>query len=314
MDEFSERAWGKTHAWPDRAIAALAARQRALVTYRQLIALGASRTAIAGAVRRGRLHRIHHGVYALVPAAVLPALALEQAALLACGPRALLSHRTAAALWGVLDCAAGCVEVTIVGGDAGRRRSGIAVHRVRALDRRDVRRHERLPLTAPARTLLDNAPSLPDRQLERAFDEALARRLTSRTALREMLARHPTRAGAPRLRALLEEGRAPTFTRSEAEERLLNLLRLGGLPAPECNATLGRFEVDFLWRRERVVLEVDGYAFHAARRCFEADRRRDNELHAAGFHTIRVTWRQLTREPEAVLVWTAAAIARREPP
>jgi very-short-patch-repair endonuclease len=201
--------------------------------------------------------------------------------------------------------------VTVVAGEAGRRRAGIHVHRAAFLDRRDIRLHQGIPITAPARVLLDIAPNLTDRELERAFDEALVRRRTSRREVREMLSRYPKRTGCGPVRELVEGDRWTTRTRSEAEELFLELTRKGGLPHPEINVRLGRYEVDFLWRQQRVVVEIDGYAYHSSRAALERDHRRDAELQATGYLVIRISWRELTREPEAVLVRIALALARR---
>lgn len=300
-------------AWPDAQLASVAARQRALVTRRQLRALGVSSSAIGRALARGRLHPIHRGVYALVERSALPVLAIEQAALLACGSRALISHGSAAALWGLCPPDPGpvAVTVTIVAGEAGRSRAGIAVQRVGALDRRDIRRRSSLPVTSPARTLLDQAAVLFDRALERQLDEALVRRLTSRSAIGEMLDRCPRRGGARRLRDLIDPERTTSFTRAESEERMLALLRRGGLPMPETNVRMQSIEVDFLWRKERVIVEVDGWASHGTHAAFERDRRRDAHLENDGWRVLRFTWRRLTGEPEAVLVEIATALALR---
>lgn len=298
-------------AWPDAQIARAAARQRALITHRQLRALGVSSSAIGRAVARGRLHPIHRGVYALVERSALPALAIEQAALLACGPRALISHGSAAALWGLCPPEPRPVAVTIVAGEAGRSRAGIAVHRVGVLHRRDIRRRGSLPITSPARTLLDQAAVLSDRALELELDEALVRRLTSRSAIGELLDGCPRRAGARRLRDLIDPERNTTFTRAESEERMLALLRRGGLPMPETNVRMQSIEVDFLWRDERVIVEVDGWASHGTPAAFERDRRRDAHLENDGWRVLRFTWRRLTGEPEAVLVEIATALALR---
>jgi very-short-patch-repair endonuclease len=297
--------------WPDGSIATVAARQRALITSRQLLGLGVSSSAIGRAVARRRLHPIHRGVYALVTRPALPALALEQAALLACGPRALISHASAAALWGLCPPLTESVAVTVVAGEAGRSRPGITVHRVHTLDRRDARRRSALPVTSPARTLLDRAPVLSDRQLERELDEALVRRLTSRTAIGELLDRCRRRSGTPRLRELIDPERTTTFTRAESEERMLALLRRGGLPMPETNVRMQSIEVDFLWRDERVIVEVDGWTSHGTRAAFERDRGRDARLENDGWRVLRFTWRRLTGEPEAVLVEIATALALR---
>jgi very-short-patch-repair endonuclease len=121
-----------------------------------------------------------------------------------------------------------------------------------------------------------------------------------------VIARYPRRRGSRPLRLLLELERAPALARSEAEERLLALIRAAKLPDPDVNARLGPYEVDFLWRRHNLVVEIDGFAFHSSRSAFERDRARDADLIAAGFRVIRVTWHQVTRRPEA----TAALISR----
>jgi very-short-patch-repair endonuclease len=151
---------------------------------------------------------------------------------------------------------------------------------------------------------------VPPGDLERAVAEAERRRLASRSRLAALLARHTRRPGTRALRALVEAQERPAFTRSEAEQRLLRLVRKARLPAPDVNASLHGFEVDFLWRDAALVLEVDGYAFHSGRAAFEQDRRRDAELAARGLTVIRVTWRQLADEPEAVVVRIGQALAR----
>jgi very-short-patch-repair endonuclease len=303
--------WVVVPAWPDARSADVAGRQRGLITHGQLLGLGVSSSAIGRAVARGRLHRVHHGVYSVIARPALPPLAAEQAALLACGPRALLSHASAAALWGLAPAPPGPVTVTLVGTEKGRSRPGIVVHRVRTLDRRDARRHSSLPVTSPARTLLDRAPTLDARALERELDEALVRRLASRTAIGETLVRSPGRPGCALLRALIEPERGTTFTRAESEERMLALLRRGGVEAPETNVAMGSIEVDFMWRRERLIVEVDGWASHRTYAAFERDRRRDAALENDGWRVLRFTWRRLTREPEAVLADIATALALR---
>lgn len=126
----------------------------------------------------------------------------------------------------------------------------------------------------------------------------------------QLLERYPARSGVPRLRALLDAG-PPALTRSEAEERLLALVLRARLPRPRTNARVAGYEADLLWPEERLVVEVDGYAFHASRHAFEADRRRDTAFTAAGFRVIRVTWRHLTDEPETVVARLAQALISR---
>jgi very-short-patch-repair endonuclease len=181
---------------------------------------------------------------------------------------------------------------------------------VRRLDPRDVARRKGLPITAPARTLLDLATVLSPRTLERAFDEAMRMRIVNERLLRELLDRSPGRHGAKALTALLVRTEGPAFTRSEAEERLLALIRAARLPPPELNVRVRRHEVDFLWRDAGLVVEVDGFAYHSTRAAFERDRLRDAELEAMGLRVIRVTWRQIAEEPHALVARLAQARTR----
>lgn len=277
------------------------------MTRAQLLAAGIGRGAIQWRLDAGRLHRIYAGVY-LVGDLAAPPLAKQMAAVLACGERAVISHRSAAALWRLLpDRPHADPEVTVAAARA-RQRRGIRTHRTASLDRRDVRRIERIPVTAPARSLLDLAAVAGAHELERAVAEAERRRLVRRRELTDELQRHRRRAGTASLLAVLDRDGGPAWTRSEAERRLLRLVRAARLPTPELNVHVGDFEVDFLWREERVIIEVDGYAVHSPRPAFERDRSRDAELQARGFRVIRVTWRQLTGESEALLARLARAL------
>jgi very-short-patch-repair endonuclease len=253
------------------------------------------RNAVDRRVKSRRLKRMHRGIYLV--GAVAPALASEMAAVLAGGEAAVLSHRSAAELWKLLTYPANSpIEVTIPVGDRGRSRRGIRVHRAK-LERDETTRRDRIPITAPARTILDLAAAVSARELEQAVALATRRHHASRTSLLSLLARYPRRRGTPALRALLEHRERPALTRSEAEERLLDLIRRADLPAPEVNVQLDGYEVDFLWQGERLVVEVDGFAFHGDRRQFEADRRRDAHLTARGFRVMRVTWRRSPKSP-----------------
>jgi very-short-patch-repair endonuclease len=297
--------------WPDREIGRLAAGQQALITRAQLIGLGVGRGAIQHALSRGRLHLMHRGVYALVASTALPPLAAERAAVLACGDSAVLGCHSAAAVWTIRPFLAGDVEVLVVGKETGRRRPGICVHRVADLHLRDILSHDGIPITSPARAILDISPQLSERSLERAFDEALVRKIMTIGAVNAVLARYPHARGAGRIRALARPDRKTTATRSKGEEQFLTMVRKARLPDPEVNVRLGRFVADFLWRRERIVLEVDGYDYHRGRGAFERDHERDAEHQHSDFLVIRATWRQLEETPEAVLVWVATALARR---
>ncbi len=222
----------------------------------------------------------------------------------------MLSHRSAAIVWQLLPTPrrAAALDVTVPARNPGTR-PGIRVHRVAALDGHDVRSRHALPITSPARALLDLAASAAE--LEQALGEAYARRLVRRTDLASVLARYPHHRGRTSLQTLLAAELPPARLRSQAERRFLDLVRRGRLPAPEANARVGRHEVDFLWRSERVIVEVDGFQFHSSRAAFERDRLRDAELQAQGYRVMRVTWRQMTGEPEAVLVRLARLLASR---
>jgi very-short-patch-repair endonuclease len=189
--------------------------------------------------------------------------------------------------------------------------AGIRAHRVRHLPQQDLTLVEGVPVTNPSRTILDISGSVALRDLEQAIARAEREGMTNRAELL-MLLRRPRRKGFRALSVLLNAGVPLSLTRSPAEERLLLLVRRAQLPPPELNVSLGAFEVDFLWRMRRVVVEVDGFAHHASRKSFEGDRRRDARLAADGYRVIRFTWRQLETEPEAVLVQLAQTLARAE--
>jgi very-short-patch-repair endonuclease len=282
-----------------------------MVAYDQLRVAGISRRGIERRVAAGRLHRIHRGVYAVGHTAAAP-LAYEAAALLACGDGAVLSHRSAAAAWGLIDVPPTVAEVTVVGPDCGRR-PGVRVRRARRLEGDDRALRSGLSLTAPARTLLDLAAVLGPRGLARAANEAFVAGLADEGDLRAVLVRCPGRRGGPQLRQLLAETGGPTLTRSEAERRLLELIAAADLPAPATNVKVGRYEVDLLWRDERLVVEVDGYAFHGTRTAFERDRLRDADLQARGLAVVRVTWRQIVDAPAATVARIARVVGARSP-
>jgi very-short-patch-repair endonuclease len=233
------------------------------------------------------------------------------AAVLACGNGAVLSHRSAAALWSVgpYTIDGDPIDVTVVGPRRGCR-PGIRAHHVRSLEGDEVTTLQRIPITAPARTLLDLARVASARELEAAVAEAERRYLTTERELLALFARHRARRGTRALRHLLDRGTRPALTRSEAEKRCLGLIRRARLDPPEVNVRLGPYEVDFLWREQRLVVEVDGFAYHSDRAAFERDRRRDADLAALGYTVVRVTWRQLVDEPAAVVARVAQALAR----
>jgi very-short-patch-repair endonuclease len=271
------RDWGDMHAG-DRAIAAIAARQCGVVTVAQLADAGIGRRAVAHRVEHGRLTRIFRGVYQVGP--IAGNRSREMAAVLATG--GVLSHHSAAAVWGFRPEHDGDVHIATT--TEARSRRGLTIHRCRSVHA--VVRHG-LPLTTAEKTLRDLAPLLPTADYDRAFEQAQVLNLV------------PKRPGDE-----------PRFTRSEGERRLLALVRAAGLPVPITNTKVAGWEVDALWPRQNLVVEVDGFAFHGNRAAFERDRRKDAALIAAGYRVVRITWRRLVREPEAIV----ALLARLLPP
>jgi predicted transcriptional regulator of viral defense system len=284
----------------DDGIAALAARQYGVVARAQLAALGLGRGAIDRRLSRGRLHPLHRGVYA-VGHRVVSREGWWMAAVLAAGPGAVLSHRSAAALWGLRGDPATRVEVSVPCKQ--RSRPGITVHYA-PLPADEVTDNDGIPTTTAARTLLDLAAILQPQELERTLEQAEANRLTDHTPLDALLTRYPNRQGTKSLRAILHNGRhSANATRSELEDRFLALLDAHGLPRPEINVWLpdAGVEVDCLWRARRLIAELDSRKHHATTAAFERDRARDRTLQAAGWRVIRITWRQLHDHPEAVV-------------
>jgi very-short-patch-repair endonuclease len=287
----------------DERIAAVACTQRGFVSRRQLLAAGISTAAITRATAAGRLRPYHRGVYAVGHSAPV-ALGPETAALLAVRDGAALSHETAAAIWGLRSAAADLVHLVVEGGRAASL-AGVQVHRASTVDSRI---HQGLPVTSAASTVVQLAAGLTDRQLEFLVDQVIVTGLASADEIRRLLHRQPSLTGRRRVLVLLDDRSHPTLTRSEAEELLLALLRQAQLPAPQVNARLHGYEVDFYWSAHRLVVEVDGFRFHSSRRAFEHDRRKDAALSAMGIATIRVTWRQLQHEPYAVIARIAQAL------
>jgi very-short-patch-repair endonuclease len=291
--------WREMH--PDRRVMAVAGRQHGCVSLPQLLSAGLRRRAVAHRVERGVLRRLHRGVYLVGP--LEAPLSRFMAAVLAVGDGAVLSHASAAAVWELMPLGTGTVDVTVAASGP-RSRPGIRVHRVRNLPADDAARHRNLPLTSPARTLLDLAATLPSRDVARAVETAEQRRLTTHAGLTHHLTRFRASRGAAHLRAALR----PTsqLTRSEAERRFLALVREARLPPPAANTRVGGHEVDFLWPAKRLIVEIDGYAFHSTRAAFERDRVRDADLHARGYRVLRITPRRLVDEPAAVVAAIAA--------
>lgn len=293
----------------DRLICSIAERQHGVVARYQLLRAGAGRRAVGHRIQQGRLHLVHRGVYA-VGYRNLTREGRWMAATLAGGPGAALRRRSAATLWGIRywDSA----QVELVASSQRRDRPGIAF-RWCVLRADELTRKDGIPVTTPARTLLDLASILNRSQLERAINEAEIRRLDGTLSLGEMVDRHPHQPGSANLRQVLADGRGgERITRSELETEFLSFLDAYRLPRPRVNALVEtparRYEADCVYTAERLILELDGYAIHATRRTFEEDRARDRALTTAGWRVVRITWRQLREDPRSLAGYIRALL------
>lgn len=281
----------------------LALQQHGALALWQLAELGLTRQAVCSRVAAHRLHRIHQGVYALVPPGLLQPLGHTMAAVLACGHGAALSHHSAGSLLNLMQSHRAVIDVTVSSRN-GHRRAGIQIHRSSTLRPEDIKRVQGIPCTTPSRTILDLAGVLPRRRLERLLDEAEAEQLFDLEGLVEQLNHNTGRSRAvSALRRVLDEHQVgSTATDNDFGELFLAFSREMGLPDPEVQPwlDLGDGEMmirpDFVWREQRLIVETDGAKHHDTRLRFEQDRRRDQRAAAAGFQTIRVTKRQLTTD------------------
>ena len=280
---------------PDQRLAELAGRQHGVVTRDDLRALGFSEAMIKGRVASGRLHRLYRGVYA-VGHTVLNRHAHYLAAVMAGGAGTVLSHRSAAAVWGIRPTDAARVDVTVAHTSGFRSTSRIAVHRSRRAI--DVILKDGIPVTTPGQTLADLATALPRRALEKAAETA--------EALRLHVAVPEGHAGTKRLAEAMGHDLSTT-TRSPLEDAFLELCDAYGIPRPLVNTIVEGYEVDFCWPDARLIVETDGHTRHGTREAFERDRARDARLTALAWRVMRFTRRRIAAEPVSVAVEVLAA-------
>jgi predicted transcriptional regulator of viral defense system len=284
-------------------IGELAERQHGVVTLHQLQLAGLSRSAVSRRAAVGRLHRVHRGVYAVGR----PRLTMHGrwlAAVLACGGGAALSRRSAAGLSGLRQDGRLATDVCVPCAGV-RSRPGIDLHRSTTLAEQDITTVDGIPCTTVARTLVDLGDVVNRRAVEKAVDQAEVLRVFDLRAVHEVLDRVGPRRGAGILRAVLAEYEGPTITRRELEERFLALVRQASLPSPAVNAWIATsdgvsYQADFLWRKEKLIVETDGRDVHTTRKAFESDRLRDQRLTLAGFTVVRFTWAQVVDDPRRV--------------
>jgi hypothetical protein len=290
----------------DRGIVEVASRQERVISAEQLAALELNGAAVDLRVGRGQLHRIHRGVYA-VGTPELTFRGRLWAAVLACGEPSAgkvgISFWAAAAAWDLFSSVRKEIDVTTRG--EGPSRPGIRVHRQ---DVEFVFQDDGLPVTTPSQIAIDLAPRLSRARLQQLCHRAEHRHLLDARALDAALARGPR--GAKNLRSVLEDlGRTgPQLARNEFETLFLELVDRYEIPTPEVNAPLGHYVADFLWRDNRMIVELDGAETHLTSTAFEADRMRDVQLQLAGWRVLRFTWTQLIEQAGYVARSVLAAL------
>jgi Transcriptional regulator, AbiEi antitoxin/Protein of unknown function (DUF559) len=286
----------------DQELADLADEQSGLASLAQVEDRGLGARGASHRAASGRLHRVHRGVYAVGHRSIGRAGALR-AAVLACGEGAVVSHGTAAAMWGLWNRWPVLVDV-IVPCEAGRKIDGIRAHRCRYPHPEEVTMRGGVPCTTPARTLVDNAGTYGRPRLQRFVEEALVRKLLDFGALDLAMHRAKGRRGIRALDAIAERWRMPSGeapdVRSVFEARILPPLVAIGFDWPECNRTLKiggeKFIADFYWPQQRLLVETDGEATHGTPVAFSGDRRRDQVLMSEGYRATRVTWAHMRDE------------------
>jgi hypothetical protein len=288
---------GKGDNRPDVRVARLAGEQWGVLSLDELRSCGLRRGVVESRVRNGHLHPLYRGVYAVGHANVTRE-GRFLAAVKACGPNAVLSHFSAAALYGLVRWDERYPEVTLAD-TTPRNHRGIRTHRTTMPDRT---RHKGIPVTTPARTLIDLAAIFDYRALRRAVREA-QRNLVTIGQIREQLDRLGPRPGVANLRKILATGHAPA--RSELEDAVLDLILGAGFQRPDVNKPLhinGRKLIpDFRWPEQRLVIEADGAEWHDDRLAREDDAERQAILEAHGERVIRITWAQTVAHPSQTL-------------
>jgi hypothetical protein len=282
--------------------------QQGAVHLNQLRVIGWTTAEIKTRVRRGEWQRRYRCVFIVGDPALLP-LAGHSAALLSLGPLAVLSHRTAVELWGLITATPDrLIDVSVLA-DAVRPRPYVRAHLLSRLDDKDTRRRHNLRVTSPARSVIDFAAEAASNELLHALSEAVAHDLTSETELTDALRRMPeNHRGAAMTRTILADEPDLIRSRSPAERIALPLIIAADLPRPQVNIWLHGELVDLYWPEQALIVEVDGYQFHKSRQAFENDRRRDAKLTALGYRVIRVTWPQLTQQSHMVIARIAQAL------
>ena len=271
---------------------AVAKRQHGHVARRQLLALGLRWGAIEARIASGEYVRVHRGVYCIAPRRDDP-VSRAAAAVLACGEGAVLSHASAASLWGFRARWSFPLEVIA---DGERERPGITAHRCRSLSGRDMTRQLGVPTTSPERTILDLAPRLTPKQLTRMVNDARLSGHLHLATLQDLLARNPLHPATKLLTPFATDTSHPT--RSDFEDDFQAFTHKYGLPTPLTNTTVNGREVDAYFPEQRLIVECDGWDTHQTKTAFEDDRERDAEHLRHGIPTVRITKDRFDADPD----------------
>lgn len=293
---------------PDEWISVIVGHQYGVISVAQLEWAGLGGEAVRQRVRRGRLHRVHRGVYSVAPPRLLEPSGWAIAAVLAAGPGAVLSHGSAAWWWGLATRRGGRVHVTRPG-TATRRREGFVVHGTPTLTAIDRALHERMAVTSVARTLFDQAATASRDEVSNQLDIAIERHLYDHGDMEALLERDPRAPGSPLLRAIFRSWQPPAFTRSGGEKVLHRLIRHSSLPPPRVNMEFHGYERDFSWPARGLVVEYDGWDGHKTRTEQEVDRVRDATLTVVNVRVLRITGLRLHLHPAWVLDTIGRALA-----
>ncbi len=291
----------------DRRVAELATNQHGVVARSQLIDLGFTDASVDGGIACGRLVRLHHGVFAVGHSA-LSMRGHWMAAVLASGEGAVISHRSAAAHWGLMPA---IDRIDVSRGQGGiRQRRSFNLHRRRQFGDRDRSMKDRIPVTSVPRTLMDLASVASRRQLESAISEAERLGILRIDDLHALMFGATGHKGLGTLRQLIDILSSESDeTRSELEYAFLSLCSSRNLPRPLVNVQVAGFEVDCLWGKEKLIVEVDGFRFHSSRFAFNRDRLRDAALQKSGYRVVRLTHQMIHGDPEGTVASIQALLS-----
>jgi hypothetical protein len=283
------------------------------VSYAELKAAGLGRGAIHHRVQRERLHRIHRAVF-LVGHEIPPEFAPHHAAVLALSPRAYISHRTVLELHEILEPEEGDIHVTVIG-RCRRSRPGIRVHRTTRIASKDLGLlDDQLPITSPARAILDFAETATPTELSRAINEAHVQQLATPEDLRDILGRCPGRKGAALVKAILDRHDGPVTLHRGLEEIGHALFARTPIPMPLVNVKRYGYRLDFFWPKEGLVVELDGGRFHGTPAAVDRDRRKDAHLRKHDLEVLRYSYWQVDEESHFLVAEVAAKLVERRRP